>query len=65
MDLDVTIGEHADDYSFDAADAFRITGSGAVVYEWSPAWKWVLGLAYVDRANEDFLPIAGLHLRAE
>jgi hypothetical protein len=59
LDLDVTIGEHADDNSFDADDALRITGSGAVVFVPSPAWKWVLGLAYVDRANEEFLPIAG------
>jgi hypothetical protein len=59
LDLDVTVGEHADDYSFGADDALRITGSGAVVFVPSPAWKWVLGVAYVDRANTEFLPIAG------
>ena len=60
VNVDITFGEYADDHSFDAADAFRLTGSGAVVYEWSPAWKWVLGAAYVGRLNTKILPIAGL-----
>jgi hypothetical protein len=59
VNVDVTLGEYADDHSFGAADAFRITGSGAAVYEWSPAWKWVLGAAYVNRLNTTILPIAG------
>lgn len=57
--LDLTVGEFADDVSFDASDAFRVTGGGAVVYEVSPTWKWVMGATYVDRANTDVLPIAG------
>jgi Domain of unknown function (DUF6268) len=60
VNLEITLGEYADDHSFDAADAFRLTGSGAVVYEWSPVWKWVLGAAYVNRLETRILPIAGL-----
>jgi hypothetical protein len=59
LDLAVTVGEHADDHSFGADEALRITGSGAVVFMPTPAWKWVLGVAYVDRAHTQFLPIAG------
>ena len=60
VNVDITFGEYADDHSWDSGDAFRLTGSGAVVYEWTPAWKWVLGAAYVGRLNTKILPIAGL-----
>jgi hypothetical protein len=58
--LDVTLGEFADDDSFGTSDAFRITGGGAAVYRTSDAWKWVLGAQYIDRANADVLPVAGV-----
>ena len=57
--LDVTLGQYADDSSFDSSEAFRITGGGAGVYRSSDAWKWVLGATYVDRINTKILPIAG------
>jgi Domain of unknown function (DUF6268) len=57
--LDLTLGEFADDSSFDSSDAFRITGGGAAVYRSSDVWKWVLGAEFVDRANTDVLPVAG------
>jgi hypothetical protein len=58
--FDLTLGEFADDHSFDTGDAFRITGSGTAVYVFSPELKAVLGLAYVNRAQEQFLPIVGV-----
>ena len=58
--LDVTLGEFADDHSFGTSDSFRITGGGAAVYRPSDAWKIVLGAQYVDRANADVLPVAGV-----
>jgi hypothetical protein len=57
--LDVTLGQYADDSSFDSSEAFRITGGGAGVYRSSDAWKWVLGATYVDRIHTKILPVAG------
>ena len=58
--FDVTLGEFADNHSFGSGDAFRITGAGTAVYVYSPELKGVLGLAYVNRAQETFLPIVGV-----
>jgi hypothetical protein len=57
--IDFTVGQYADDASFDTSEAFRITGGGAGVYRSSDQWKWVLGATYVDRINTKILPIAG------
>lgn len=57
--FDITLGQFADDSSFDSSDAFRITGGGAGVYRPSDHWKWVLGATYVNRANTDILPVVG------
>jgi hypothetical protein len=57
--LDLTLGQYADDASFDSSEAFRITGGGAGVYRSSDQWKWVLGAEYVNRANTQILPVAG------
>jgi hypothetical protein len=59
MMLDLTLGQYADDASFDSSEAFRITGGGAGVYRSSDRWKWVLGAEYVNRANTQILPVAG------
>jgi hypothetical protein len=58
--LDLTLGQYADDASFDSSEAFRITGGGAGVYRSSDQLKWVLGATYVDRINTTVLPIAGV-----
>jgi hypothetical protein len=58
--FDVTLGEFADDHSFGTSDAFRVTGSATAIYVFSPELKGVLGLAYVNRAQETFLPIVGV-----
>ncbi len=57
--IDFTVGQYADDASFDSSEAFRITGGGAGVYRSSDQWKWVLGATYVDRIHTKILPIAG------
>ena len=41
-------------------DAFRVTGYGLGAYESSPGTKWVLGAAYLNRANATILPIGGV-----
>jgi hypothetical protein len=58
--LDLTMGQFADDVSFDSGEAFRITGGGAGVWRPNDRWKWVLGATYVNRANTQILPVAGL-----
>ena len=58
--FDVTVGQYADDSSFDSSEAFRITGGGAGIYRSSDQLKWVLGATYVDRINTTVLPIAGI-----
>jgi hypothetical protein len=54
------MGQFADDVSFDSGEAFRITGGGAGVWRPNDRWKWVLGATYVNRANTQILPVAGL-----
>jgi hypothetical protein len=57
--FDITVGQYADDESFDSSEAFRVTGGGAGVYRSSDRWKWVLGATYVDRINTKILPVFG------
>lgn len=57
--FDVTVGQYADDASFDSTEATRVTGGGAGVYRSSDRWKWVLGATYVDRIHTKILPVAG------
>jgi hypothetical protein len=60
FDSAVTVGMYADDSSFDSDDAFRITGRALGVYEATDEWKWIFGVAYLNRAGATVLPIAGL-----
>ena len=59
MDAAVTLGYYSD-FEIDAGQAFRVTGRGLVVYESSPAAKWILGVAYLNRAGASVLPVAGV-----
>jgi hypothetical protein len=59
MDAAVTLG-HYSDYEGDDADAFRVSGRGVAVYEADPGVKWILGVAYLNRAGASVLPIAGV-----
>ncbi|MCH7753004.1 MAG: hypothetical protein IH898_12745 [Planctomycetes bacterium] len=59
MDVAVTTGYYSD-FQHGDADAFRVTGRGLAVYESSPAAKWILGVAYLNRAGASVLPVAGV-----
>jgi hypothetical protein len=59
MDVSVRLGYYSD-FEKSADDAFRVTGYGLAAYESSPGTKWVLGAAYLNRANATILPIGGV-----
>jgi hypothetical protein len=59
MDVAVTLG-HYSDYEGDDADAFRVSGRGLAVYETQSGAKWLLGVAYLNRAGASVLPVAGV-----
>ena len=59
MDAAVSVGYYSD-FEIDSSDAIRVTGRGLGVYESSPATKWILGVAYVNRAGASVLPVAGV-----
>ena len=59
MDVAVRLGYYSD-FERSADDAFRVTGYGLGAYESSPGTKWVLGAAYLNRANATILPIGGV-----
>ncbi len=55
----VTLGVYADDHSFSAGDAFRVSGYGFGIYETSPNSKWLFGAVYVNRAGTTVIPAVG------
>ncbi|WP_442485543.1 DUF6268 family outer membrane beta-barrel protein [Aeoliella sp. SH292] len=55
----VTVGAYADDYSFRDADAIRWSGYAFGIYEASEAARWIVGVAYLNRANLTVVPAAG------
>jgi hypothetical protein len=59
MDVAVTTGYYSD-FEIDAGEAVRVTGRGLAVYESSPAAKWIVGVAYVNRAGASVLPVTGV-----
>lgn len=59
MDVAVTTGYYSD-FEHGDSDAFRVSGRGLAVYESSPATKWILGVAYLNRAGASVLPVAGV-----
>ena len=59
IDLVFTPGVFSD-FEQGADEAFRITGRGAGMFTWTPNTKIVLGLAYLNRDDVDYLPIGGL-----
>lgn len=56
----ITMGLYADDHSFDADDAFRVTGRALGIYELSCQWKGIIGVVYLNRAGLTVVPAAGL-----
>jgi hypothetical protein len=59
MDVAVRLGYYSD-FERSTGDAFRVTGYGLGAFESSPGTKWVLGVAYLNRANATILPIGGV-----
>jgi hypothetical protein len=59
MDVAVTVGYYSD-FEQSSSDALRVTGRGIGVYESSPATKWLLGVAYLNRAGANVMPIFGV-----
>ncbi|HEX6962410.1 MAG TPA: DUF6268 family outer membrane beta-barrel protein [Lacipirellula sp.] len=58
MDAAATVGYYSD-FDQGSSEALRITGRGIAVYETSPQAKWLLGVAYLNRAGASVLPIFG------
>jgi hypothetical protein len=59
MDVAATVGYYSD-FDQGSGDALRVTGRGIGVYESSPTTKWLLGVAYLNRAGASVLPIGGV-----
>jgi hypothetical protein len=59
MDVAATIGYYSD-FEQDSGDALRVSGRGIGVYESSAATKWLLGVAYLNRAGASVLPVFGV-----
>lgn len=55
----ITLGTYADDHSFDASDAFRVSGRALGIYEVSTSSKWILGVVYANRRGTRVLPAVG------
>lgn len=50
-------------YDFEAdfdSEAFFFDWHAVAFWQWSPQWTWALGILYWDRADDIFLPYAGL-----
>ena len=47
------------DWEGSAARAIRLLGHVSGIYDWTPAFQFVLGAAYLDRPDIEVLPIAG------
>lgn len=59
MDVAVNVGYYSD-FEQDSGDALRISGRGIGVYEGTPGTKWLLGVAYLNRAGASVMPVAGV-----
>jgi hypothetical protein len=59
MDVSTTVGYYSD-FDQAASQAVRVSGRGIGVYESSPTTKWLLGVAYLNRAGASVLPIGGV-----
>jgi hypothetical protein len=59
MDAAVNVGYYSD-FDQGSGDALRITGRGIAVYERTPGTKWLLGVAYLNRAGATVMPVFGV-----
>jgi len=58
MDVAATVGYYSD-FEQSSSDALRVSGRGLAVYQSSPSAKWLLGVAYLNRAGASVLPVFG------
>ena len=56
----VSPGFYTDDHSFDSDDALRINGRAIAIYDPTPEWKGLLGVAYLNGGWDKIVPIAGV-----
>ncbi len=59
IDLAVTPGVFGD-FQRDSGENFRVTGHAVAAWTYTPATKFVLGVAYIDRMSTPVLPVCGL-----
>ena len=59
IDLAVTPGWHSD-WETGSDDALRITGHAVAAFDWKENVKLVLGVAYLDRSDYNWMPLPGL-----
>ena len=59
LDVAVTPGWHGD-FEPGAGRQYRLPARALAVFTWSPETKLIAGLAYLDREDVNFLPVAGL-----
>jgi hypothetical protein len=59
LDLAVTPGIFSD-FEQSSSKAFRLTGHGAAAWTWNDTTKLVLGAAYLDRPDVEWIPIGGV-----
>jgi hypothetical protein len=59
MDLAITPGWHSD-FEPDEPKAFRLPARAVGAFDWTPTTQLVLGIAYLDREDVNFLPVGGL-----
>jgi hypothetical protein len=57
-DIAVQPGYYSD-WDGSSVRAVRILGHGSGIYDWTPTFQLVLGVAYLDRPDIELLPIAG------
>jgi len=59
LDLAITPGVFSD-FDQESGKAFRVPGHGAAAWTWNETTKFVLGAAYLDRPDVEWIPIGGV-----
>jgi len=59
MDAAVTVGYYSD-FEIGTSDAIRVSGRGLAIYEPRAGTKWIVGVAYLNRAGATVIPVAGV-----
>jgi hypothetical protein len=59
MDLGIAPGWHGD-WEAGSGRAFRKPARAILAWDYTPEMQWIAGIAYLDREDVDFLPVAGV-----